>query len=173
MFTTSNYIETVDNAFIFIVVISALLLIAITTIMLYFVYKYNRKKGAKAQNIHGNTSLEIAWTVIPVILVLGMFYFGWVGYEQLSNPPADSMVVQAQAQMWKWTFIYDNGVKSDTMYVPIGKPVRVNLNSQDVDHAFYVPAFRLKRDAIPNKKNFVWFSAQKLGKFDIACAEYC
>lgn len=173
MFQSSNYIELVDNAFAFIVVISALLLVFITVLMLFFVYKYNRKKSVKAENIHGSVPLEIAWTVIPVILVLAMFYYGWVGYDQLSNPPANSMVVKATAQMWKWTFTYPNGLKTDTLFVPVGQPVRVNLESIDVNHAFFVPAFRIKRDVIPNKKNFVWFQPQKPGSFDIACAEYC
>jgi cytochrome c oxidase subunit 2 len=170
---SGSYIENVDNTFFFIVAVSLILLLAITFLMIYFVFKYNRKKGVKAENIHGSTTLEITWTVIPLILVMAMFYMGWVGYEQLSNPPADAMIVKAQAKMWKWEFEYPNGVKADTMFVPYGKAVRVNITSVDVNHSFYVPAFRFKRDAIANRVNFVWFKAEKLGSYDIACAEYC
>lgn len=173
MFGSSNYIDLVDNAFIFIVVISTLLLAFITALMIFFVFKYKRGNGKKAVNIHGNVSLEIAWTVIPVILVMAMFYYGWIGYDQLSNPPADAMVIKATGQMWKWTFTYDNGIKTDTLLVPQGKAVKVNLESNDVNHAFYIHTFRIKRDVIPNKKNFVWFKPEKQGSYDITCAEYC
>lgn len=173
MFSASNYIELVDNAFVFIVVISLLLLLLITALMIFFVFKYNRKHGKKATNIHGSIPLEITWTVIPVVLVLAMFYLGWAGYEQFSNPPADSKVITVTAQMWKWTFEYDNGVKADTLYVPVDKPIRLNLNSLDVNHSFYVPAFRIKRDVIANRKNFLWFKSDKLGSYDIACSQYC
>lgn len=170
---SNSYVENVNFTFYFIVAVSLLLLLSITFLMIYFVFKYNRKKGVKASNIHGSTTLEVTWTVIPIILVLAMFYLGWVGYDQLSHPPADAMIVKVQAKMWKWEFEYPNGVKSDTMYVPLGKAIRANITSVDVDHSFYIPAFRFKRDAIPNRVNFVWFKTDKLGSFDIACAEYC
>ncbi len=170
---SSSYIENVDNAFIFITTISVLLLILITFLMIFFVFKYNRKKGHKAVNIHSSVALEITWTVIPVILVLAMFYFGWVGYEQLQHPPVDAMVVKVQGKMWKWEFEYANGIKTDTLFVPVGKAVRCNITSVDVNHSFYIPAFRFKRDAVAGRINFVWFKAEQLGSYDIACSEYC
>jgi cytochrome c oxidase subunit 2 len=173
MFKETNYIELVDHAFLFIVVISALLLVLITVLMIYFVVKYNRNKGAKGENIHGNVSLEVAWTVIPILLVMGMFYYGWVGYEQLSSPPDDAFVIKSTGKMWKWTFEYPDGITTDTLYVPRGKAIRINLNSLDVNHSFFIPAFRVKRDAMPNRDNFLWFNAEKTGRYDIACAEYC
>jgi cytochrome c oxidase subunit II len=173
MFPNSSYAESVDFAFWFIVGISFALLVLITFLMIFFVIKYNRKKNVKAVNIHGNLPLEILWTVIPVILSLGMFWYGWMGYEDLSNPPADSMVVKTTGQMWKWTYEYDNGLKTDTLFVPVNKPVKIDLISADVNHSFYIPALRIKRDVIPNRENFLWFEAENTGSFDIACAEYC
>ncbi len=173
MFSASNYIDSVDNAFIFIVVISGLLLLLITFLMVYFVFKYNRKKNVKAENIEGNIPLEITWTVIPVILTMGMFYLGWEGYVQFSNPPADAIPIKVTGQMWKWNFEYANGVKTDTLYVPLNKAVKLELSSIDVNHSFYVPGLRLKQDAMPNRKNTIWFRADKLKWYDIACAEYC
>jgi cytochrome c oxidase subunit 2 len=173
MFPNSSYAESVDFAFWFIVGISFALLVLITFLMIFFVIKYNRKKNVKAVNIHGNLPLEILWTVIPVILSLGMFWYGWMGYEDLSNPPADSMVVKTTGQMWKWTYEYDNGLKTDTLFVPVNKPVKIDLISADVNHSFYIPALRIKRDVIPNRENFLWFEADNTGSFDIACAEYC
>ena len=163
MFASTNYIELVDNTFVFIVVISLLLLLFITALMIFFVFKYNRKHGKKATNIHGNIPLEITWTVIPVILVMAMFYFGWAGYEQFTNPPKDAQVITVTAQMWKWSFEYDNGVKTDTLYVPVDRAIRLNLNSLDVNHAFYIPAFRIKRDVIPNRKKFPLVQIRQVG----------
>ncbi len=173
MFPASNYVDKVDFAFIFITVISFALLALVTILMLYFVFKYNHKRNKKATNIHGSIPLEIFWTVIPVILVLGMFYFGWVGYVDSVNPPADSMVIKVTGQMWKWSFEYPDGFKTDTLYVPANVPVKLNLNSVDVNHSFYIPAFRLKKDVLPNRNNSLWFNADKTGSYDIACAEYC
>ncbi len=173
MFSLSNYIDTVNTTFIFIVAISFAFLVLITFLMLFFVIKYNRKRNKKAVNIHGNLLLEITWTIIPVILVSFMFYFGWVGYEELSNPPKDAMNVKVTGQMWKWSFEYDNGVKTDTLYVPQNKPIKLTLNSLDVNHSFFVPAFRFKKDAFPNKETFVWFNSKDIGSYHVTCAEYC
>ncbi len=173
MNSATKYVTSVDNTFIFIVGVSVFFLLLITFLMIYFVFKYNRKRNPKAKNIHGNFTLEILWTVIPVIIVLFMFYYGWLGYVDLSNPPQNAMVVQVTGQMWKWNFEYDNGLKSDTLYVPLGRAVRLNMTSMDVNHSFYVPAFRFKKDVMPNRKTMVWFRPERLGSYDIACAEYC
>lgn len=173
MYSISKYVETVDNTFIFILAVSVAFIALITFLMIYFVIKYNRKKGHKATNIHGNLTLELVWTLIPVAIALVMFYYGYQGYAMTLNPPADSMVVKVTGQMWKWTFEYENGIKSDTLYVPVNKNVRCDVTSQDVNHAFYIPAFRLKKDAIATRINVMWFNADKLGRYDVACAEYC
>jgi cytochrome c oxidase subunit II len=169
----SEFVKSVDFAFFFIVAISVFFLVLITGLMIYFVLKYSRKKHPKAQNIAGSVPLEILWTVIPTILVLFMFYFGWRGYKEMSNIPENSMVVNVTAQMWKWNFKYENGRVSDTLYVPVNRPVKVILNSLDVNHSFYIPAFRVKKDVIPGKKNTSWFKATEVGSFNMFCAEYC
>lgn len=169
----SNFVESVDTAFWVVMVISVIFLVLITFLMVYFVIKYSKKRNPKATNIHGNIPLEIAWTVIPTILVLIMFWFGWVGYKEMTNVPDDAMVIDVTAMMWKWTFKYENGVESDTLYIPINTNIKLNLHSLDVNHAFFVPAFRVKKDVIPNRDNFVWFNISEEGSYDIACAEYC
>ncbi len=169
----SNFVRPVDNAFIFITLICVFFLVLITAMMVTFVIKYNSKRNKKAKNIRGNVPLEITWTVIPVILVMVMFYIGWTGYKQMVDPPKDSMVVDVYAQMWSWSYKYANGVEADTLYVPLNKPVKVLLHSRDVDHSFYVPAFRIKKDVIPNRTNFEWFLPTRLGTYDVFCAEYC
>jgi cytochrome c oxidase subunit 2 len=169
---TSNFVESVDTAFMVVMVISVFFLVAVTFLMILFVIKYNRKKNKKAVNIHGNIPLEVTWTVIPTILVLVMFWFGWVGYKQMSDVPEKAYPIDVTAQMWQFKFKYQNGVVTDTLYVPANTPVKLNLNSLDVNHAFFIPAFRVKKDVIPGRTNVVWFEAKE-GSYDIACAEYC
>lgn len=169
----SNFVKGVDSAFLFTLIVSVFFLVLITGLMIYFVIKYNRKKNPKATNVHGNVGLEIAWTVIPTILVLIMFWFGWVGYSDMSNVPEEGVKIDVTAKMWAWSFKYENGKESDSLYVPVNQPIILKLKSIDVNHAFYVPAFRIKKDVYPNQERTVWFKAEELGEYDIACAEYC
>ncbi len=169
----SNFVSSTDTTFFFIVAVSVFFLVVITASMIYFVIRYSRKRNPKAKNIHGNIPLEVTWTVIPTILVLIMFWMGWSGYKQLADAPADAMNIDVTAQMWRWTFTYPNGVSADTLFVPLYKPVKVLLHSRDVNHSFFVPAFRVKKDVIPNRHNSAWFIADRVGTYDIFCAEYC
>lgn len=169
----SNFSHNVDAVFLFTLIVSVFFLVLVTGLMIYFVFKYNRKRNPKATNVHGNVGLEVAWTVIPTILVLIMFWYGWMGYSDMSKVPENAIKIDVTAQMWKWGFKYANGKTSDSLYVPVNTPVQLNLTSIDVNHAFYIPAFRIKKDVYPNQTRTVWFEADKAGKYDIACAEYC
>ena len=169
----SNFIESVDGTFLFVLIVSVFFLVLITALMIFFVIKYNRKRNPKAVNVHSNLALEITWTVIPTILVLIMFWYGWVAYLDMADAPADSLKVDVTAQMWKWSFKYENGTTTDTLYVPVNKPVKLNLHSLDVNHALFIPAFRVKKDVLPGQDRFVWFESNEPGSYDIACAEYC
>jgi cytochrome c oxidase subunit II len=169
----SNFVQGVDLTFIIILGISVFFLIGITAVMIYFVFRYSRKKNPKATNIEGNNTLEIVWTAIPLILVLIMFYFGWVGFRPMRHVPEGAIQVKAIGQMWSWSFEYENGKKSGELIVPLNKPVKLNLFSRDVIHSLYIPAFRIKEDVVPGKNNYLWFTAQQEGEYDIFCAEMC
>lgn len=169
----SNFVESVDSVFILAVAISVFFLVLITTLMIIFIVKYNRKRNPRAKNVHGNALLEVTWTVIPTILVLILFWYGWVGYKQMVDIPEDAMTVEVTAQMWKWQFKYDTGKIADSLYVPVDKPVKLLLKSSDVNHAFFVPAFRIKKDVYPGTQRLAWFIANEVGEYHIACAEYC
>jgi len=169
----SNFVQGVDQSFVVILGISIFFLVAITAVMIYFVFKYNKKRHPKAVNIDGNHKLEIIWTVIPTILVLIMFYYGWVGYKPMRNFPEDAIQVKAYAQMWSWSFEYPNGKTSDTLVVPKDKAVTLNMFSRDVVHSLYIPAFRIKEDVVPGGDSKMWFIGQEIGNYDIFCAEYC
>jgi cytochrome c oxidase subunit 2 len=169
----SSSTGAVDSVFLFIVGVSVFFLVLITFLMIFFIIKYNKKRHKKAEDIHGNTTLEIVWTVIPTFIVLIMFYLGWKGFEFIRKAPDDAMNVSVTARMWSWLFEYPNGVQTDTLYVPVNTPIKLALNSQDVIHSFYVPAFRIKEDAVPGLKNHLWFKANEAGDYDVLCAEYC
>jgi len=169
----SNFVEGVDLSFYIILGISVFFLVGITFTMIFFVIRYRKKKNPKATDIKGNNKLEIIWTVIPTILVLVMFYYGWTGYAPMRSVPDDAMVVKAHGQMWSWSFEYDDGRRSEKLVVPLNKPVKVDLVSHDVIHSFYVPAFRIKEDLVPGKNNWLWFKPLETGTYDIYCAEYC
>ena len=169
----SSSTGTVDFVFYFIAGVSVFFLFLITFLMIFFIVKYNKKRHVKAKDIHGNTTLEIIWTVIPTIIVIVMFYLGWRGFEFLRNAPEDSMTINVTARMWSWMFEYENGIQTDTLYVPVETPVKLLLHSQDVIHSFYIPAFRIKEDAVPGLQNHLWFEANEPGDYHVLCAEYC
>ncbi len=170
----SNFVKGVDTAFLVTLGISFFFLIFLTVLMLVFIYKYNRKKNPKATQIEGSTKLEIIWTVIPLLLTLLMFYYGWAGYKPMTKVPDDAMEVTVYGRMWNFMFEYENGKRTDTLYLPKDKPVKLNLVAMDVLHSLYIPAFRVKQDMVPGKENnFMWFEPQKQGTYELFCAEYC
>jgi cytochrome c oxidase subunit 2 len=171
--SSSPFSDYVDATFLSIVGISALVLLGIIAFMVYFLIRYSRKRNPHPTNIDGNIPLEILWTVIPLGLFMGMFYLGWKGYLKETDAPKDAIPISVTARMWAWSFEYPNGVQADTLYVPVGVPIKLSLHSLDVNHSLYIPAFRIKRDVIPNRVNSMWFQTSEIGSYDIACAEYC
>lgn len=169
----SDITQAVDFTFVFVLVISVVLMVGITGALVTFVIKYHRTRHPVAAQVESHPMLEVIWTVIPTFLALSMFYFGWVGYRLMRTPPLGAMEVTALGRMWSWEFEYENGKNSTELYLPVGKPVKVNVESADVIHSFYVPAFRVKQDCIPNLDEFVWFEPKETGTYDIFCAEYC
>jgi cytochrome c oxidase subunit 2 len=166
--------KAVDPVFIFIIGASIVLLLGITGTMLWFVFRYRRSRAPEpTSQASGNAWLETVWIVLPTVLVLAMFWYGWAGYLTLRQVPKDHLTVTATARQWSWSFTYANGKTSSKLYVPVGKPVRVDLVSLDVLHGFYLPAFRVKRDVVPGMKNHVWFVADKAGSYDLFCSVYC
>jgi cytochrome c oxidase subunit 2 len=169
----STSAEKSDAVFFLIFGLSVLFLVFITGLMIYFVIRYSKKRHPKAAQIEGHTGLEILWTSIPLVLFLGIFYYGWTNYEYMRQAPRDSMVVKVTARQWSWSFEYPNGKQSKVLYAPIAKPMKLEVRSADVVHGFFVPSFRLKIDAVPSRANTTWFQATQLGTYDIECTVIC
>ncbi len=162
-----------DAVFFYVFGLSVAFLLFITALMIYFVIRYDKKRHPVASQIEGHVGLEIVWTVIPLILFLSIFYYGWTNYEYMSQAPRESMVVKVMARQWSWSFEYPNGKQSKVLFAPLEKPMKLEVRSADMVHGFYVPSFRLKIDAVPARANTTWFQATRLGAYDIECTVIC
>jgi len=166
--------EAIDPVFMFLFGACLVLLLGITVVMVAFVVRYHRSRAPQpTSQVESSLWLEMVWSLLPTLLVLAMFWYGWKEYLVLRTVPKGAMEVTATARMWSWNFSYANGAASPTLYVPVGKPVRVSLVSTDVIHGFFLPAFRVKRDVVPGMSNYAWFVADKPGTYDLFCSQYC
>lgn len=169
----SNLAVEVDFAFIFIFGISIFFTLGITGFTIWTVFKFNRKKGIPAQQFTHNNTAEVIWTVIPFIIVMVMFWYGWQGFKTMRTVPDDAMEVKVVGRMWEWDFDYGDGKIAKELVLPVNKAVKLNLFSEDVNHSFFIPAFRVKEDVVPGYTNWMWFEATEKGTYEIYCAEYC
>jgi cytochrome c oxidase subunit 2 len=169
----SNLAAGVDRTFMLILAIAVFFIVGITAFMIWTVIRYNRKKNQPAKQFTGSVTLEIIWTVIPLILVLVIFVYGWKGYAPMRKVPADAMKVTAIGRMWEWSFDYGNGKLSKILVLPVNKAVRLDLHSVDVNHGMFIPAFRVKEDVVPGYKNYLWFIPRFNGEYDVLCSDYC
>jgi len=176
----STVAPEVDRMYYFLYWLSVVLFVGITGAVVYFVWKYHAGRGHKAEPTGHNTKIEVAWTIAPVFLLAILFHQGFKGYMHLRVPPADAIEIRVRAQKWSWNFEYPNGLRrnmGEGLVVPFHRPVHITISSEDVLHSFYVPAFRVKQDAVPGYYTSLWFEATQLsaqsGDIDIFCAEYC
>jgi cytochrome c oxidase subunit 2 len=165
----------VDRLFHFILWLSVFFFVLIVGLMVLFVVRYRRRAGRTAPDASPahNTALEVTWTVIPLILVMVIFAWGFKVFMDMSTPPGNAYEVLVTGQKWKWLFTYPNGHVDESLHVPVDTPVRLVMTSEDVIHSFYVPAFRMKKDVVPGRYTKAWFRATKVGEFQVYCAEYC
>jgi cytochrome c oxidase subunit 2 len=154
--------------------------IAMTAIIFFFVFffaiKYHRKRpDDRPKAIHGSIPLEIAWSVIPFLIMLVMFGWGTKLYFQnYTPPPRDTLDIYITGKQWMWKIQYPGGQREiNELHVPTGRAVKLTLASEDVIHSFYIPAFRLKHDVVPGSYQTFWFEPTKPGRYHIFCAEYC
>nr|WP_320134151.1 cytochrome c oxidase subunit II [uncultured Holophaga sp.] len=173
MTQASTSAQHADRVFLAVLALSFVILVLITLTMIYFVIRYNKKRHPVAEQIEGSTTLEITWTVITGIIFLAIFYFGWTNYDYTRAAPRDSMVVEVTGRQWSWSFKYPNGKQTNVLYAVLGKPTKVEIRSVDVVHGFFIPAFRLKMDAVPGHTNETWFEPTRLGSYDVECTVIC
>lgn len=164
----------IDWMFYYILYASAFFFILINGAMFYFMWKYRRRgPHDKVGRITHSTPLEVGWSVIPGLLLIPMFWYGFQGFVNHRTMPSDSMVINVVAKKWAWDFIYPNGFSTNELHVPERTNVRLVMRSEDVIHSCFIPAFRVKRDVVPGRYADLWFNATKVGEFPLQCAEYC
>ncbi len=172
--TATTTTHAINLVYLYIFSFCIFLLVGITITMIVFVLKYNVKKHPVPEPSPDSVAwLEATWIIIPVLISLSMFYIGWKGFTTLSQIPPGAMVVQVIGRQWVWSFQYPNGKTSDKLYVPVDRPIELEITSKDVIHSFFVPAFRIKKDAVPGMTTYEWFEAKKEGSYDAFCAQYC
>lgn len=165
-----------DGLFHFIYWLCVLFFVIIVGAMGYFAwaFRYKGEADVKTSPIRGNHKLEIFWSVVPSILLVVIFAWGFKGFMYSAVPPADALNVRVVGQKWSWTMTYPNGgVEANQLVVPVGTPVKLTMSSVDVLHSFFIPAFRVKRDVIPNRYTVLWFQSDEVGTHHIFCTEYC
>ena len=168
MFNIINYI----CYFFFVVVVG---------MMVWFVIKYRAKPGTRIRNdgMTHHAVLELSWSVIPLLICIAIFFFGFTGYVDLITPPKNSFDVNVTAFKWGWQFKYPNGAQSDNLVVPSNRPVRLVMRSNDVLHCCFIPAFRVKKDIVPGRYSTLWFQCdiptgpEEKNGYHLFCAEYC
>lgn len=172
---SSTLAPSVDLAWDMVLWISVVFFLLLMVPTVYFVMKYKRKKENEVTSaIDHNTTIEIVWTVIPLVILVVLFFIGLAPYVSASVAPANAMEIQVTAQKWNWSFRYPDGnVSPGELVIPKGRPVRLVMSATDVLHSFYVAEFRVKQDAIPGVYTSLWFEPTNEGEFVVQCTEYC
>jgi len=170
----STLAESIDFGWDVVMVVSIMFFVLLMAMMIYFLVRYHRRSefDVTSDRDH-NARLEWAWTLIPLAICVGLFFVGFKGFLYAAVPPAESYEIHVQAQKWSWTFTYPNGVVTNELTVPAGRPVKMIMSSTDVLHSFYIPEFRVKRDVIPGLYTAVWFQAIEPAESTLFCTEYC
>lgn len=173
----SHIAGQVDDVFIFIAVVGLFFFVVTQGFLLYFAVKYRRTRvegEVETPYITGNHILEIIWIVIPSLGVLAIFIYGFLVFQNMRTVPAGSMEINVTAGQWLYRFRYPDGrTVVNEVRVPVGKPVKFIMNSTDVIHGFYLPAFRVKTDILPGRYTYLWVQPEREGRYDIYCTEYC
>jgi cytochrome c oxidase subunit 2 len=167
----------VDDVFIFITLLGLFFFIITQGCLIYFAWKYRRKRRgepAETPHITGSHLLETICVVIPSLAVLAIFLYGYLVYRDIRTPPPDAVEIQVTARQWLYQFTYPDGRTAvNEVRVPVGKPVKFLLKSADVLHGFYLPDFRVKQDILPGAYTYLWLQPEKEGRYDIFCTQYC
>jgi cytochrome c oxidase subunit 2 len=173
--SASTIASEVDALFFFLVGISGFFSVLIATLIVTFAIKYRRRKpddvGAQ---VHGGMLLEIVWTVVPLVIALVIFFWGAKVYFVMASPPDETINIYVVGKQWMWKVQHITGQREiNQLHVPVGRPVKLIMTSEDVLHDFSIPAFRVKADVIPGRFVELWFEPTKPGTYQIFCAEYC
>jgi cytochrome c oxidase subunit II len=165
----------VDAIYFFMVAVTAFFSLLIAALVVGFAIKFRRRRAHEiGVAIHGSIALELLWSIIPLGIAMVMFAWGAKVFFDLYRPPAGAMEIFIVGKQWMWKAQHADGMREiNELHVPVGRPVKLIMGSEDVIHSYYIPAFRVKADVIPGRYNSMWFTATKPGRYHLFCAEYC
>ena len=171
----STQAAQVDGLYFFLVAVTAFFSLLIAAVLIITaIYHRRRHEDEVGAVIHGSLALELLWTIIPFIITMVMFGWGAKVFFDAYRPPKGAMEIYIVGKQWMWKAQHMDGMREiNELHVPVGRPVKLTMGSEDVLHSFYIPAFRVKADVIPGRYNDLWFTATKPGKYHLFCAEYC
>jgi cytochrome c oxidase subunit 2 len=171
----STIASDVDALFNFILYASVVMFAIVVALMTYFIIRYRRRgEDQTTSGVAHNFKLELLWSIIPTILVVIVFFWGFRVFMKMHIVPKDAYEINVTGQKWFWSFDYPNGAATvNDLVVPAGKPIKLLMSSKDVIHSFFVPDFRVKMDVLPNRYTLIWFEAPDPGEHNLFCAEYC
>ncbi len=171
----SSMASRVDALYFYLVAVSAFFSLLIAVLVIYFAVKYRRRSESEFPHGYaGSLKLELAWTIIPLLITMTFFAWGARLFFRMNRPPNDSMQIYVVGKQWMWKIQHLDGVREiNELHVPVGQPVKLTMTSEDVIHSFFIPAFRMKRDVVPGRYSTTWFQATKTGTFHIFCSQYC
>ncbi len=170
----STHALPVDLIYIFLVVLSVVMTLAIFVVIAFFGLQYRRRPGVEAHHIEGSLILEIAWSVIPLGIFMVIFAWGAVIYFHQRTPPQDSTEIYVVGKQWMWKIEHAEGQREiNELHVPVDRDVKLIMTSQDVIHSFFIPEFRVKQDVVPGRYTTLWFRATMPGTFHLFCTQYC
>jgi cytochrome c oxidase subunit 2 len=172
--SASSHSLPVDLLYIFLVVLSAFMTLAIFLTIALFGMQYRRRHGREAHQIEGSLILEIAWSVIPLGIFVLIFGWGAVIYFHQRTPPRDASEIYVVGKQWMWKIQHLEGQREiNELHVPVDKDIKLIMTSQDVIHSFFVPEFRVKQDVLPGRYTTLWFRATETGTYHLFCAQFC
>jgi cytochrome c oxidase subunit 2 len=165
----------VDAIYFFMVAVTAFFSLLIAALIAVFAFKYRRRNDDEiGEAIHGSLALELLWTIIPLGIVMVMFAWGAKVFFDFYRPPSGAMEIFVVGKQWMWKVQHMDGTREiNELHVPIGRPVKLIMGSEDVIHSYFIPDFRVKADVIPGRYNTLWFTATRPGRYHLFCAEYC
>jgi len=170
----SRIAPQMDALLFFMVLVSLIGLTIVVLLIVSFSILYSKKRHPVAIQVEGSTILEATWTIIPLGLFLMMFVWGALIYFRVYTPPANAMNIYIVGKQWMWKAEHPGGQHEiNSLHVPVNQPVQLTLISQDVFHSFSIPAFRVKREAIPGRYTTEWFEATQIGTYHLFCTQYC
>jgi len=173
--SASTMASRVDALYFFLLAVSMFFSLLIAGLIVFYAVKYRRRAAdSVGSEIRGGLVLELMWTIVPFLITMVIFVWGASVFFAMARPPDETINIYVVGKQWMWKFQHLDGQREiNELHVPVGRPVKLIMTSEDVIHDVFVPAFRVKADVVPGRYTNLWFQSTKAGRYRLFCAEYC